>query len=513
MKQWLKNLGCTVLALCLIAGITACSGQTPAESDASADSSLADSANDASEPADSAIPSDSSDSPDSDATSDTGTPGTDASKAPDSTTRGQSGNTSTTRGQSGSTTTRGQSGNTDNSVAPQKLRGTKMEYLTWLDTNQSGKSLEEENKVVTDFEKASGIEITLTKIAYSTFDANFASRMAANNAPDMIYLNGIILPRMQYLQPISAMKFDFSDAKTWDQEIIKMYTIKGKQYAVNMVGSKTLMYRPTIFYYNKAELKKAEQEDPYTLWKNGKWTWSKMISISKAYYKKTGNPGFSMGSLWQYAQMKGIQGPFSFDGTTVKSNFNDQTFVSTLNQQADWKASGIESQNLTDIGGISRGKLVFFAYNMSAAREGHEYLSNLKKSNTLGFVPLPKIDGQSTQYYLGEQSAYGVCKGAKNPEAVAYFLRYYLDKSHYTEKSFFFNEEALEVYYASASMKKQASTGMLNGQNQTSSRMEYIEGELWGAEKAQIPSKIESLATNQIKPDLANAESLLKNNF
>ena len=82
-----------------------------------------------------------------------------------------------------------------------------------------------------------------------------------------------------------------------------------------------------------------------------------------------------------------------------------------------------------------------------------------------------------------------------------------------SEKEFFFNTEALDVYYYATGLKKLAQTGMLNGQNQTSSRMEYVEGELWGAEKAQIPSKIESLATNAVKADLADAESLLKKNF
>lgn len=501
MKQWLKSCGCALLILCLIVGITACGKNDPDPSDPTNSSSISDTSADVTDPTNPEDPTD-PDATSGDGTQTSGNPSnTSGSK------NNPGNNTTTTRNQSSSSTS------PSGDVAPAKLRGTTMEYLTWVDTNQSGKSLEEENKVVSDFENASGITIKMTKIAYATFDANFASRMAANNAPDMVYLNGMILPRVQYLQPISAMNYNFSDANTWDQDIIKAYTIKGKQYAVNMVSSKSLLWRPSMMFYNKSELKKAEQEDPYTLWKAGKWTWSKMLSISKAYYKKTGNPGFSVSGLWQYAQMKGLQGPFSFDGNTVKSNFNDKTFLDTINQQADWKASGIESKNLTDIGGICRGQLLFFSYNISAAREGHQYLENLKKSNTVGFVPLPKIDGQKDEYYLGELSAYGVCKGAKNPEAVPYFLRYYLDKSHYTEKEFFFNTEALDVYYYAAGLKKQVQTSMLNGQNQTSSRMEYVQGELWGAEKAQIPSKIESLATNEIKPDLANAESLLKKNF
>lgn len=493
MKQWLKSCGCVLLILCLVVGITACGKNDPDSSDPTNSSSISDTSADVTDPTD------------PDATSGDGTQ-----------TSGSPSNTSGSKNNPGknTTTTRGQTNNsTNNGVAPEKLRGTTMEYLTWLDTNQSGNSLAEENKVVSDFERASGITVRWTKIAYATFDSTFASRMAADNAPDMTYLNAIILPRVQYLQPISAMNYDFSDGSVWDQDTIKNYTIKGKAYAVNMVGSKSLLWRPQILFYNKNEVKKAEQEDPYTLWKAGKWTWNKMIAISKAYYRATGNPGFSVSDMWQYAQLKGVQGPFSFDGSTIKSNFENRQLLDTLNQQADWKSAGIESKNLMDIGGISRGQLIFFSYNMSVARSGHQYLENLKNNNTLGFVPMPKIDGQNTQYMLGEQSAYGVCKGAKNPEAVAYFLRYYLDKSHYDESKFFYNSEALETYYYAVSQKKLATTDMLNGQSQSGSRIEKVQGELWNTEKAQLPSKIESLATNQIKPDIDTAESLLKKNF
>ena len=40
----------------------------------------------------------------------------------------------------------------------------------------------------------------------------------------------------------------------------------------------------------------------------------------------------------------------------------------------------------------------------------------------------------------------GIARGAKNPEAVPYFLRYYLDPSNYDLNSFYCNKQNLEVY-------------------------------------------------------------------
>ena len=62
-------------------------------------------------------------------------------------------------------------------------------------------------------------------------------------------------------------------------------------------------------------------------------------------------------------------------------------------------------------------------------------------------VPMPSVDGQDT-YYQGkdEYEAYAIAKGAKNPTAVPYFLRYFLDANNYDINSFFCNKQNLEVY-------------------------------------------------------------------
>ena len=67
---------------------------------------------------------------------------------------------------------------------------------------------------------------------------------------------------------------------------------------------------------------------------------------------------------------------------------------------------------------------------------------------------MPAVDGQKTYYQgKGEYEAYAIAKGAKNPEAVPYFLRYYLDGGNYDLNSFFCNKQNLEVYQWCMSQK------------------------------------------------------------
>jgi hypothetical protein len=47
---------------------------------------------------------------------------------------------------------------------------------------------------------------------------------------------------------------------------------------------------------------------------------------------------------------------------------------------------------------------------------------------------------------MSEAEAYAIAKGAPNPEAVPYFLRYFLDGANYELSTYFCNEQNLEVY-------------------------------------------------------------------
>lgn len=501
MKQWLKGGAGLALALALVLSMTACGkkdSETSGESGViSGDSSAISS--DASLPDGSDVSGDASDSENSQSSGNIS---------------GDSGNKNTNgnKNNNGNKNTSGNTVTNDPGTAPAKFKGQTFEYYTWNDTRQSGESLAMENQVIADFEKATGVTVKVTKVAYSSFDVNLASRMTAGNVPDMTYLNGIILSRMQYLKPISELNYNFSDTKTWDADTMSSYTIKGKSYAFNLAADKTLMYRPGLICYNKSEITRCGLDDPYTLWKNGKWTWDEMVKMARKYHKQNAsNPGFSLSSFWQYPQLKGIQGPFKFDGKTVSSNFGDQKFLELLKEQIDLRTEGVMSEEIADAARFDQGKMLLVSYNFSVAREGQSLFQNLKNKNALGIVPMPTIKGQSTQYMLGEQSAFAVLKGAKNGDLAPYFVKYYADKSHYNADKWFINKEAMEVYNYAVSCKRFPASGSLESQGQTNSVMEYVQSQLWGAEKEQFQSKVDQSVTNNVKPTISELNKVLGN--
>ena len=64
--------------------------------------------------------------------------------------------------------------------------------------------------------------------------------------------------------------------------------------------------------------------------------------------------------------------------------------------------------------------------------------------DNLGFASMPKVSKDDPQPRGSSFRAYGVCKGAENPVAVGYFLRYYLDYDNYDTSSMFDTQRAAD---------------------------------------------------------------------
>lgn len=88
--------------------------------------------------------------------------------------------------------------------------------------------------------------------------------------------------------------------------------------------------------------------------------------------------------------------------------------------------------------GLERGKLLFLGHGPYACRVGDTNFESMKKAGTLGVVPLPS---DSPYYPLYEYTAFGIPQGAKNAEAVPYYLRYVLDKNNYDQSHIYESEK------------------------------------------------------------------------
>ena len=323
---------------------------------------------------------------------------------------------------------------------PKNLRGTTIDFYNWNPPSEYTGS----STVMKNFEKETGIKVNWITQDYNTYQTRLASMVAADKAPDFARTNKPIVTAMQSFQPLSATKFDFTDG-AWDHTVMKDYSINGKAYATSL--NNTHLGSMSVLFYNKALIDNYDFEDPYKLWKNGKWTWEKFLSMSKKF-KEEANTKYGAGS-WEWSglsQVFGIGGPYEYDGKKYRSVINDSDFISVTQEIADLYNT---DSLIQDWGAESfdRGELLFWSGFSIHGRRLNSYFSNLKNAGTLYAVPLPSVEGQKT-YYQGrnEYEAYALVKGAKNPEAVPYFLRYFLDPDNYDLDAFYPNAQMEEVY-------------------------------------------------------------------
>lgn len=324
---------------------------------------------------------------------------------------------------------------------PKNLRNTSLTVYNWNAANEYTGAPE----VIKQFTKQTGIKVEWRVVAYSDYFTKLAALIASGeNIPDVARTLGPVPSQMLNYQPISSTGYDFKD-DAWDKNVMDMYTVNGKVYATSLqnthIGSVSLMF------YNKSLIDKYNFEDPYKLWKAGKWNWEKFIEMSKEYKELTDNVAVT-GERWSepFVTVRGLQGAIGFDGKKFYNATKSKEYLKLYQELGDYynKDHLFARGNLE---AFDEGNALFSAGGAVHARKRNSRYGNLKNSNQLYAVPIPQPKSQS-KYYQGaeEAEAYAVVKGAKNAEAVPYFLRYFLDGANYELNTYFCNKQNLEVY-------------------------------------------------------------------
>lgn len=323
---------------------------------------------------------------------------------------------------------------------PKKLRGTTLTFYFWEDLKNTQYS-----KAIAAWEKETGIKFNTIISTKSGYDSELAARIASGNSPDMFKCIYNRPTTVTNLQPIDASNFNFNDT-AWDKELMADFTFNGKTYAMQVKNSP--QQNVNIIMYNKQALKKAELEDPYQIWKKdpSKWTWAKVWEMCGTFLKRNGNKEgyYGMSSSLEESYLRCFNtGLYGYNSKTGK-------FESYINASSSKKAKAVEAYKTlfsmieknyhaptTDGNSFSMGntlfRLTFSSYCEKA--QGTD-------TNKYGVVPIPTDSTSSSGF---EYCAYGIPKGAKNPEAVPYFVRYVFCPEIYSLDNFYMNAQAKEV--------------------------------------------------------------------
>ena len=133
--------------------------------------------------------------------------------------------------------------NTSSTVSTDNgLRGTTVIFATWEDMRGSADA-----KTITNFTKKTGIKVSIKKINMNDYITKVSAQIAAGSAPDVIIDNQMFPRTVPLLQPLSSGDVNVGDS-IFDQAIVKLGTVKGKNYLVGRKGD----VRFYILAYNKA---------------------------------------------------------------------------------------------------------------------------------------------------------------------------------------------------------------------------------------------------------------------
>lgn len=352
-----------------------------------------------------------------------------------STTGTGSGTKSQNPSPSGTTT-----GGADKPAGLSSLKGTTLNILNWNDAGdvpgvpQMIKKFQDQNKITIKWKMASFEEYTST----------LASLVAAGDGPDIVRVRNLNPAQLTHLQPLSVSGNNFS-SDIWDKKVLSYYTVNGKTYCANLKN--TLLQQPTVMHYNRSLITKYDLEDPYDLWKQGKWTWSKFLEICNDFKDAAGSGYYAWAPYFPqiYTEMCGLPMAEVKNGRFV-SNFGNPKLTENIQVMAELVEKKIVPVFYADNPGFNTGKYLFATESIINARRTHFHYTALKEKGTLGIVPLPTIPGSAYYQPYFEIEAYGIAKGAKNPKAVPYFLEYYLDANNYDQKTFFNDARGMDVY-------------------------------------------------------------------
>lgn len=320
---------------------------------------------------------------------------------------------------------------------PSNLKGTTITYFTWYD---AGAAME--GSAIKNFEQLTGCTVKNNVGSYDNFATELTALVASGQSPDLVRCKENGINSVKALQPLDNLDFSFNDT-AWDHQTMADYTFNGKVYATNLMD--TAFYDATVCFYNHNLLvKQCGLEDPYSLWKEGKWTWDAFWKMCEEFVEECdGVYGACFEPLNLLSQCSGMS-MIAYDGTKYLSNMNNQLLVSTWYTTLDKINKGLLTKDTWQINPFVNGDSLFFCASITGGFSTSEYYAKLKAKSYLRAVPLPSGAAGGKDYQmLGEYSAWGIPKGASNPEAVPYLLRYMLDMSSYNTTGMYSSDTAV----------------------------------------------------------------------
>ena len=335
---------------------------------------------------------------------------------------------------------------TDRYGVPDKLSGQKITMFIWWNAT------EEDQRRVAYYEQRTGIEVSFETSSLEEYQSTLSARMMANNAPALAAIRSEWYPlpiTRGLMQPIANTGWDFTNQNDdiYALDLMDQFAYKGVCYGVALKGSLASDY--AVMYFNKDILKaKGVKEDPYELWRQGRWNWDTCLSIAKQCTDAKQNQ-YGVATLADYYWMLSAdQDLILSEADGLKNNAQSEQVLDAWVHAVDM----VYTHLVTVLDFANReerfysGRTAMLGASSSLMKTAADGVDRV--TFDWGIVPFPSPKGQS---------AVAACEGVvwgfpakvtgDKLQAAMWWLRYYLDDFAYGSEDVYPTNECWEVLY------------------------------------------------------------------
>ena len=382
-----------------------------------------------------------------------------------------------------------------------KFKGTTVTFAMWTDFVKPYA-----DNAIALFEKETGMKFKYMDIPQTDYVKTVVGKIASKEAPDVVIENSEFPATMSILQPVNDY-VDLTDS-IWDKDYLEAYTINGKTYALCCEGS---LFGggggAHLLWYNKTFLKKAGVPEPAELYAAGNWTWDTLGELMKQYVasptKVSGTGAMYFDDSYFLSSIGASFYNYDPKTATFTSNIDDPLLTKAITKLGEWSKAGYAKNSGHLLSGGAAMQLTFTITKQDVK-------ASKVSINDLGFTYPPNFDSENKIVTSVGGKGWGICKGAKNPEAAGIFIKYYSDPGNYDAGEFFVNDEFTDLFFKVKTMEakkyRNVNYGVLVASGERADKY-YNVGK--NADPNQVSAYINSMK-NAVKKEAEEATKVLQ---
>ena len=303
-----------------------------------------------------------------------------------------------------------------------------------------------EQQVINQYTALTGVNIKTTVTTEAEYETKLVSLMVNQTPPDVVMFNSTSFLKVatKALKPLDSVIFKLDDP-CWNKTSMDTMKINGSYYGVAMPSSINCDDTCYVTYYNPSVLRECGiTAMPYQLYVQGKWNWDAQSEIiGKVQNSGRGYTGLSIQNTSTFMHSAG-EDFVSYNGREFASKITSVQENSTLVKawQEMARINATSSWTYWDTSLFNQGKVGLFTAISYGLRSDSGWFTN---ASNLQAVPVAGPKDQ-TAYTPTRNKLWGTAKHAPNPEGAAYFLRYFLDTTNYSQNSVFYNNQFSSVF-------------------------------------------------------------------